>query len=141
MAGQLEIGKAEFFQPDSQRANQRDSQSDGSPSGCYVPAPPAPLPCSLAPFPTSHISSVPPPSILLSISFLLLQHQGARLPGSQPALARSGRWEEEEESLPPLPVCMQIGLVLIKRQLHISLKSPSEVGKEKAYLSGEAEVV
>lgn len=39
---------------------------------------------------------------------------------------------------PPIPVRMQISLVLIKRQLHISLKSQSEVGEEKAYLSGEA---
>lgn len=42
---------------------------------------------------------------------------------------------------PPLAVRMQIGLVLIKRQLHISLKPPAEVGKEKVYLSGEAKVV
>lgn len=34
---------------------------------------------------------------------------------------------------------MQIGLVLIKRQLYISLKSPLEVGEEKAYLSGGSE--
>ncbi|KAF3687527.1 hypothetical protein EXN66_Car003199 [Channa argus] len=80
------------------------------------------------------------PLHLFSISFLPLQHQGARLPGSHPTLARSGWWKEEE-SPPPLPVCMQIGLILIKRQLHILLKSLSEVGKEKAYLSGETEVV
>lgn len=72
-----------------------------------------------------------------SSSFLPLRHQGARLPGSEPALTRSG-WGEGP---PPLPVSMQIGLVLIKRQLHISFKSRVKMGKAKACLSGEAKVV
>lgn len=41
-------------------------------------------------------------------------------------------------SAAPFLVHMQIGLVLIKRQLHISLKSPAEVEtEEEAHLSGE----
>ena len=105
----------------------------------HVHAPPTPLPLPLALIHTSCISCSSSSSYLLSISFPPLRHQGARLPGSQPALARSRRGGGG--SAAPLPVRMQIGLVLIKRQLHISLKSPVEVGKEKAYLSREAEVV
>lgn len=79
----------------------------------------------LASIHTSSIDCSSSSSSYLFISFLPLRHQGARLPGSEPALTRSG-WGEGP---PPLPVSMQIGLVLIKRQLHISFKSWVKMGK------------
>lgn len=94
-----------------------------------VPAPPTPCLHSLLPL-LFHLF-LPPFN-------LLPQHQGASPLGVLPALAL---WGGGVCLAPPLPVCMQIGHILIKRQLHILLKSQGKVGNEKACLSREAKVV
>lgn len=103
----------------------------------HVPAPPCPPSPPLAPIHTPFIScsaasaSFPSPSCRSDIRALVC------LDCSQLVHGQDG-WEKGP---PPLPVHMQIVLVLIKRQLYISLKSPVEVGEEKAYPSREAMVV
>lgn len=68
----------------------------------HLPAPPTSPSPPLCPLPTPPTS---PPFLLLlcllCISFLLFPHQGARLPGSLPALTRSGRGRRGHR--PPCP--------------------------------------